>query len=73
MRVALSTFLIASLLKRGGRKEGRKGASGGGCGCGLTCAPCLLGLCVCATFGQVENAKRHAGEKEKEVEEVVGT
>ena len=36
--------------------------------CAVTARPAA---CVCATFGQVENAKRHAGEKE--VEEVVGT
>ena len=65
MRVALSTFLIASLLKSGGRKEGRRG--GGGCGGGAAVLPALLSR-VCATFGQVENAKRHAESEEEEEE-----
>ena len=74
MRVALSTFLIASLLKRGGGAGGREPRPRRlrRRSCGLTCAP----LCrVCATFGQVENARRrHAEEKEEEEEEeVVGT
>ena len=73
MRESLSTFLIASLLKRGGGKgrRGREGSRNGGC----RGRAAVLPVCVCATFGQVENARRRrrAEEGSEKEEEVVGT
>ena len=53
---------LAQKRREGGRKEGRRG---GGCGGGAAVLPALLSR-VCATFGQVENAKRHAESEEEE-------